>query len=456
MGENVAQMLAGEHTMAEPATAQKPRCRICPWLWGLGIVIALAGVWWLAQRPPSVAPNPFDRRTMQGMATPVRAATAAAARIPYIIQAIGTVTAFNTVTVRSRVDGELQEILFEDGQTVKAGDLLARIDPRTYQVQLDEALGKQAQNVAQLRNAQRDLQRYQTLLKQNSIARQVLDAQQAQVQQWQGVQKSDQAAVDRARLQLDYTRITAPISGRLGLRRVDRGNLVSAGAADGLVTIAQTQPIAVLFTIPQAQLPAVLAQSHQTLTVEVYDREDTRKLASGELLALDNEIDTTTGTLRVKARFANDDAGLFPNQFVNVRLHVNTLDAAVAIPVAAAQYGSVGAFVYVVRADLTVEMRRVTLGASDGAVIAVVAGLDAGERVVIEGSDRLRDGVRVQVQGDTPPATFSPAPSPAALLPSPDPSQSGRRADGARGSAAQAPSTRPMHGSGEAPQERPA
>jgi len=387
--------------MAESATLEKPRCRICPWLWGLGLVIAVGGAVWLAQQPPAASGQPgFAQRRLSGASTPVRVATAAPARIPYVISAIGTVTAFNTVTVRSRVDGELQEVLFEDGQSVNAGDLLARIDPRAYQVQLDEALGKQAQNVAQLANARRDLQRYQTLFEQNSIARQVLDTQQAQVQQLQGLQKSDQAAVDRARLQLDYTRITAPISGRLGLRRVDPGNLVSAGGADGLVTIAQTQPIAVLFTIPQAQLPDVLAQTGHTLTVEVYDREGSRRLATGELMALDNEIDTATGTLRIKARFANTDQTLFPNQFVNVRLLVHTLDAPVAIPVAAAQYGSAGEFVYRVRDDDTVEMRRVAFGASDGERMAVNAGLAVGDRVVIEGVDRLRDGAAVQVMED--------------------------------------------------------
>jgi len=399
--------------MAESAESAKPRCRICPWLWGLGILAAVGGAWWVAQQPPAAREPAFGRRAMQSMTTPVRVATAAPARIPYVIQAIGTVTAFNTVTVRSRVDGQLQEILFEDGQPVSAGDLLARIDPRPYQVQLDEALGKQAQNAAQLANAQRDLQRYRRLFEQNSIARQVLDAQQAQVQQLQGLKQSDQAAVDRARLQLEYTRITAPISGRLGLRRVDQGNLVSAGANEGLVTIAQTQPISVLFTIPQGLLPDVLARTDQTLTVDAYDREDARRLATGELMALDNEIDTATGTLRLKAKFANADPMecsepverencskhpmLFPNQFVNVRLHVDTLDAPVAIPAAAAQYGSVGEFVYIVRADDIVEMRRVTFGRGDGERIAVVSGLDAGDRVVIEGADRLRDGTRVQV-----------------------------------------------------------
>jgi len=381
--------------MAESAASRKSRYRIYPWLWGLGLAAVAGVVVWVTQFPPTASPQQqaFRPRSMAGMATPVRTASAAPARIPHVIEAIGTVTAFNTVTVRSRVDGELQAVLFEDGQFVARGTLLARIDPRTYQVQLDEALGRQKQNAAQLENARRDLQRYRRLFEQNSIARQILDAQEAQVQQLQGTQQSDQAAVDRARLQLEYTRITAPISGRLGLRRVDQGNLVSS--ADVLVTIAQTQPIAVLFTVPQAALPDVLAQTGQTLTVDVYDREETRRLATGVLMALDNEIDTTTGTLRLKARFDNTDQTLFPNQFVNVRLLVNTLDAPVTIPVAAAQYGSMGEFVYLVQDDDTVRMRPVVLGRGDGERIAVISGLSAGDRVVIEGTDRLRDGVRV-------------------------------------------------------------
>jgi len=402
--------------MTGSARTKETRCRVCPWLWGLFIVIAVGAAFWYARNPPATnAQQGFRPRGISGMATPVRVADAVPGRIPYIIQAIGTVAALNTVTVRSRVDGELINVLFEDGQFVQAGDLLARIDPRSYQVQLDEALGRQAQNAAQLRNAQRDLQRYRQLFEQQSIARQVLDAQEAQVQQLQGTRRSDQAAVDKARLQLEYTRITAPISGRLGLRRVDQGNLVSAGTADGLVTIAQITPIAVLFTIPQAQLPDVVAQMRpeQALRVTVHDREDSHLLAEGRLTALDNLIDVTTGTLRLKAQFDNTDQTLFPNQFVNVRLHVSALDAPVTIPVAATQYGSTGAFVYRVSADNTVTMQPVVLGRDDGARIAVVSGLQAGDRVVVEGTDRLRDGVRVEVRHQAPEDAASP-PNPSA------------------------------------------
>lgn len=389
--------------MAGSTGSKDTRCRICPWLWGLVIVVAVGFAVWYTRNPPAPAMGPGSGagpRGMMNMATPVNVAQAGPVRIPQVVQAIGTVTAFNTVAVRSRVDGELVEVAFQDGQSVKEGDLLARIDPRPFQVQLDQALGQQAQNEAQLKNAQRDLQRYRQLYQQQSVARQVLDAQEAQVQQLQAKRKSDQATVDNARLQLSYTRITAPIGGRLGLRRLDKGNLISAANADGLVTIAQTQPISVLFTIAQAQLPDVLAQLRdgQALQVSLYDRDDIRQLATGELMALDNQIDTSTGTLRLKAVFDNADQSLFPNQFVNVRLHVSTLDAAVAIPVAGAQYGSVGSFVYVVQDDGTVQMRKVELGRTDGVNTQVLAGLQAGDKVVVEGTDRLRDGARIQIR----------------------------------------------------------
>ncbi|MCH1998869.1 efflux RND transporter periplasmic adaptor subunit, partial [Achromobacter xylosoxidans] len=235
------------------------------------------------------------------------------------LKSLGTVTAYNTVTVRSRVSGELVDVPFQEGQRVKAGDLLAQVDPRAFQVALDQARGTQMQNLALLENARRDLQRYQALFKQDSIAKQQVDTQAALVRQYEGTIKSDQANVDNARLQLDYARITAPISGRLGLRQVDRGNLVSSSDTNGLVVITQTQPISVVFTLPETQLPEVRAELAQgrTLAVEAYDRADTRRIASGTLETLDNQIDVTTGTLKLKARFDNQDDALFPNQFVN-------------------------------------------------------------------------------------------------------------------------------------------
>lgn len=336
---------------------------------------------------------------MAAMTVPVRVATVEQQPISTLFSAVGTVTAFNTVTVRSRVDGELQRIYFDDGQKVKAGDVLAQIDPRPFQVALDQALGQQAQNQAQLQNARSDLKRYEQLFAQNSLARQQLETQRALVQQYQGAQKSDQANVDSARLQLEFSKITAPISGRLGLRVVDQGNLISSGSTEGLVVITQTQPISVFFSLPQAQLPAVLERfgGGQALQVDAFDGGFNRKLAQGTLEAIDNQIDVATGTVRLKARFDNDDDTLFPNQFVNVRLRVSTQDNALVIPTAAVQQGSAGAFVYVVGEDDTVTIQPVRTGTIEGRHVAVTDGLAAGQRVVTEGVDRLRAGTRVQI-----------------------------------------------------------
>jgi len=372
-------------------------------------LLALAGWWYLTRSSaPSQGAGPQGRprpgamggaAAMANMPTPVKVATAMSQDIPVYMRSLGTVTAYNVVTVRSRVQGELVEVAFKEGQTVKAGDLLARVDPRAFQVQLDQALGTQLQNQALLANARRDLARYQTLFKQDSIARQQLDTQAALVSQYEGTRKTDQAAVDSARLQLDYARITAPISGRLGLRQVDKGNLVSTSDTTGLVVITQTQPISVVFTLPETQLPDVVDQvrAGTSLVVEAYDRADTRRIATGVLETLDNQIDVATGTLRMKARFDNTDEALFPNQFVNVRLLVQTRQAATSIPTVAAQQGSSGSFVFVVKDDNTVEVRLVELGPIYRDRVAVNKGLANGERVVTEGTDRLRQGARVTV-----------------------------------------------------------
>lgn len=379
------------------------------WLWVVLIAVVLGGGYWLfgggtdASKSAGAPGGPGTFGGMSAMATPVRVATVQEGAIDHILKAIGTVTAFNTVTVRSRVDGELQKISFADGQKVQEGDLLAQIDPRNFQVQLDQALGQQKQNEAQLLNAQRDLQRYQLLFKQNSIARQQVDAQAALVQQFLGSRKSDQAAVDSAKLQLSFTRIIAPISGRLGLRKLDQGNMINASNTDGLVVITQTQPISVLFTLPQAQLPDVLRQvrAGQTLAVGLYDRNDTTHIATGELMSLDNQIDVATGTVKLKARFANEDESLFPNQFVNARLHVAT-EQALVVPTLAVQHGSIGAFVYVVDDENKAHVQRVELGRIDDKRVGIASGLSAGQRVVVEGVDRLREGASVQVMTGEP------------------------------------------------------
>lgn len=406
--------------MAEPrSVTHRSGQRRWPWL-VLVLVLLAAGAYWFAGRGAgsSTGGRPASgvnrMAAMANMKTPVRVATVQQGPIQHTLKAIGTVTAFNTVTVRSRVDGELQKIFFSDGQKVNAGELLAQIDPRTYQVQLDQALGQQKQNEAQLKNAQRDLQRYQLLFKQNSIAKQQVDAQAALVQQFLGSRKSDQAAVDSARLQLDFTRITAPISGRLGLRKVDEGNMVNASNTDGLVVITQTQPISVVFTLPQAQLPEVLAQlrAGKTLAVDLYDRDDLRKIATGELMSVDNQIDVATGTVKFKARFANEDESLFPNQFVNVRLRVDTTQS-LLVPTMAVQQGSIGAFVYVVDESDKVHIQRIVTGRIDDKRIAVESGLSAGQRVVIEGLDRLREGAAVDIVTD--PQSSAPPAAPAGL-----------------------------------------
>lgn len=374
------------------------------WLWLLIIVIALVGgYWWFSGS--KVLDKPAAGRSghggMMGMAVPVRLATAKVGPINHVLRAIGTVNAFNTVVIRSRVDGELNKVLFEDGQKVDVDTLLAEIDPRSYQVQLDQALGQQKQNAAQLENAKRDLQRYQQLHKQNSIAKQQLDAQAALVQQYLGSQKSDQAAVDNARLQLSFTQITAPISGRLGLRRLDQGNMVNASNADGLVTITQTQPISVVFTLPQAELPDVLQQmgKQQALVAEVYDSTGLHKTAVGQLMSIDNQIDVTTGTVKLKAQFPNDDESLFPNQFVNVRLNLGATDS-LYVPSIAVQQSSTGPFVYRVDDQNKVYIQPVITGRTDDDRVAIVSGLEEGQRVVVEGTDRLREAAVVQVITD--------------------------------------------------------
>ncbi|HAP27712.1 MAG TPA: multidrug transporter subunit MdtA [Achromobacter sp.] len=376
---------------------------------GLGLLLlVVAAIAWLVLRPSAKQGGPGGRAggrppmaAMANLPVPVRIATAAQQDIDIFLRSLGTVTAYNTVTVRSRVSGELVDVAFQEGQQVKAGDLLAQVDPRAFQVALDQARGTQMQNLAQLENARRDLQRYQALFKQDSIARQQVDTQAALVRQYEGTVKSDQANVDNAKLQLDYARITAPISGRLGLRQVDRGNLVSSADTNGLVVITQTQPISVVFTLPETQLPEVRAElaAGKTLTVDAYDRADTRRIATGTLETLDNQIDVTTGTLKLKARFDNADDALFPNQFVNVRLHVLTRKDVTAMPTAAVQQGSAGAFVFLVQDDNTIAVRQVKLGAINSGMVAVNEGLKPGDRVVTEGTDRLRAGAKVEILG---------------------------------------------------------
>ena len=336
--------------------------------------------------------------------TPVVATPATQGDIDIIVNGLGTVTPLRTVTVRTRVDGELVRVLFQEGQPVKEGELLAEIDPRPYQVQLAQAEGQLARDRALLENARLDLERYRTLFQQDSIAKQQVDTQASLVRQYEGAVAVDRSQIDSAKLQLTYSRVTAPISGRIGLRLVDPGNIVRAGDQNGLVVITQLQPVAVVYTVPQDLLPQVMKrlQGAEAVPVEAWDRDQKAKLADGALASADNQVDPQTGTVKLKAQFANDDGGLFPNQFVNVRMKLDTLRGAVIVPSAAVQRGAQGMFVYVVRQDNTVAVRSVRLGPLDGQRQAVADGLGAGELVVTDGTDRLRAGAPVEVASARP------------------------------------------------------
>ncbi len=342
--------------------------------------------------------------------TPVVAEPARSADVPIFLDALGTVVPTQTVAVKSRVAGLLERVLFKEGERVKEGQLLAEIDPRELKVQLAQAEGQLARDRAQLENARVDLRRYESLFEQDSIARQQVDTQRALVRQYEGLIRVDQSQVDNARLQLSHARVIAPISGRVGLRQVDAGNMVTGAEPNGLVVITQVEPIAVLFSIPQDELPKVIRRTSggDSLPVTAFDRTQQNLLASGKLVSIDNLIDPATGTIKLKAEFPNTDGRLFPNQFVNIRLELETLRDAVTIPSSALQRGSQGLFVYVVKADRTVELRPVTLGPVDGQRLAVASGVAAGERVVIDGIDRLRDGALVELierpDFSTPPA----------------------------------------------------
>jgi len=346
-----------------------------------------------------------SRAAQQGLSSapgvPVSVALVKKEDFSVYLPGLGAVISLNTITVKTLVDGELTKVLFREGQVVSIGELLAEIDPRPFEVQLTQAEGALARDQAQLQNAKVDLERYKDLVKKDLIPTQQLDTQQALVRQYEGSVKTDQGQIDSAKLQLVYARITSPINGRIGLRQVDPGNIVHATDTNGLAVITQVQPISVIFSLPEDNLPQILGKfrSGVRLTVEAYDREQKQKLATGTLLTIDNQIDPTTGTVRLKATFPNTNNELFPNQFVNARLIIEVKHGAIIVPAPAIQQGPQGTFVYVVKEDQTAALRPVTVGITQEGNASITTGLSGGELVVVDGADRLRDGSKVEVKG---------------------------------------------------------
>jgi multidrug efflux system membrane fusion protein len=422
----------GTHA-ASVASSSKSRW----WLWVVALALLALGGWYYrnsrsaGSAADAAAPGaPGKGRggfSAGGMVVPVVVATAQRGDLPVYFNGLGTVTAFNTVTVRSRVDGQLISIAFKEGQFVHEGDLLAQIDPRPFQVQLAQALGQLAKDQAQRRDAEVNLERFKLLFKEGVIPQQQLDTQAALVGQFDGAIASDQSQIDNAKLQLTYSRITAPISGRIGLRLVDVGNIVHASDTNGLLVITQLQPISVIFSLPEDQLPDVNSKlrSGVQLVVDAYDRDDTAKIASGKLQTIDNQIDLTTGTYKLKSMFANADNSLFPNQFVNVHLLVDTKRNLTIVPASAIQRGPQGTYLYGVakdpsNKDTVAKIYPVTIAQTTGNSVGLSAGLNPGDMVVIDGQDKLQDGTKVNpspVNGSNGAGRGSASPSPAPSAP---------------------------------------
>jgi multidrug efflux system membrane fusion protein len=396
----------GKYSPGRPANQlgpyRRPPSRFRRFLWIAALVLALAEaiVWYQGRQPSETG---VSANTTAAAPSPVVAATAASGDVDIALNGLGTVTPLATVTVRTQIAGQLQQIAFVEGQDVQKGDFLALVDPRPYQAALDQLQGQLLKDQALLQGAAVDLARFQKLAAQNSIARQQVDDQHYLVMQYQGTVKSDQAQVENAQLNLNYCHIVAPVAGRVGLRQVDLGNYVQTSDANGLVVITQMQPISVIFTLPEDDLPPILKRlaGGAVLPVTAFDRSQSAELATGVLNTLDNQIDTTTGTVKLRAQFANRDEGLFPNQFVNVRLLVEVLKGAVVIPTAAIQRGAPGTFVYLIGADSKVSVRKIALGPIDGERAAVKSGLQVGDRVVVDGADKLREGAEVVLRSES-------------------------------------------------------
>jgi membrane fusion protein, multidrug efflux system len=377
--------------------------RLCRHPYALGsiaLLIAVAGLGIVARSRPWGSTAGAQGGVPAPPRVPVVAAAVRTRDVSVYLTGLGTVTPLNTVTVKTRVDGEMIAVHFKEGQIVSNGDLLAEIDPRPFQAQLTQFEGQLQRDQALLDNARLDLKRFQVLITTDAVPRQQLDTQASLVQQLEGTVKNDQGQIEATKVQLVYCRITSPITGRVGLRLVDPGNIVHATDTGGLVIITQLQPITVVFTIPEDSIPTVLErlQHGVRLPVEAYDREQRRKLADGALLTIDNQVDPTTGTVRLKAEFPNTDNRLFPSQFVNARLLIETQRGATVVPTAAIQQSPRGSFVYVLRPDQTVGVRQVTVGVTDGDDVSIEQGLAVGEQVVVEGTERLRDGAAIELR----------------------------------------------------------
>jgi multidrug efflux system membrane fusion protein len=416
MDDQRSELLApsGRVRVAEPAArraqpggvvSHRPRRR-----WGRGLfwlllaaAIVTAAIWYFPW--PQTQPKEGGRG-QSGAPVPVGVSPVVKGDMPVTLSQLGTVTPLAMVTVKTQISGYLVQVAFKEGQMINKGDFLAQIDPRPYQVALEQAHAQLAKDQALLRNAQLDMQRYNTLVAQNSIAKQTRDTQVSLVAQNEATVKADQAQIDAQKLNLTYCRIVSPVTGRVGLRQVDPGNYVQTSDPNGIVVVTQLQPISVIFTLPEDNLPEVMkrVRAGASLPVTAYDRTGSTELAQGKLDTVDNQIDTTTGTVKLRAIFDNDQEVLFPNQFVNVKLLVNTLHDADIVPNSAVQRGAPGTFVYVVKPENTVGVQKVKLGPTDGQRIAILSGLEPGESVVIDGTDRLRDGAKVTVAPAEPAA----------------------------------------------------
>jgi len=374
-------------------SSKKPPFRRNRLMWVLILVVVVVAI------AVFIIYRSSGKQQMKAPVQPVSASEVAVKDMPLWINAIGTATPRNLVTVKTRVDGELFRVYFTEGQMVKKGQLLAEIDPRPLQTTLTQANGQLARDSALLKNAQLDLQRYRDLWAKDSIAKQTLDTQEALVRQYEGTVENDRGVVQSAKLQLSYTRITAPVSGRIGLRLSDPGNQIKTTDTTGLATIAQIEPMTVVFSVPEVSLPEITRRmaTGEALKVEAWDRDQKNRLATGKLLTVDNQIDTTTGTVKLKAVFDNADHSLFPSQFLNIRLLLGIQKGATVVPTAAILKGTQGSYVYTVDAEGTVKYVAVTPGAMDGDLTAVGGALQPGASVVIDGADKLRDGGKAEV-----------------------------------------------------------